>query len=52
MEMLEQLWNIGCGQGDQCHDTVAQPAVRQIGKAWYMWMPKGAEKIEIVLPSE
>ena len=29
-----------------------KPAVRQIGKAWYMWMPKGAEKIEIVLPSE
>ena len=29
-----------------------KPASVQIGRAWYMWMPKGAEKIEIVLSSE
>lgn len=29
-----------------------RPATVEIGKAWYMWMPKGAEKIEIALASE
>jgi len=29
-----------------------KPVTTQAGMAWYMWMPKGAEKIEIVLRAE
>lgn len=29
-----------------------KPATAQVGRAWYLWMPKGAEKIEIVLRTE
>lgn len=29
-----------------------KPAAAQIGRAWYMWMPKGLEHVSIVLSSE
>ena len=29
-----------------------RPAIVRVGKAWYVWMPKGGEKLEIKLRKE